>query len=79
VLPGDSTLVTRIDRNAPRVAISLLVRAGAVDETPSEAGWRRLLTEAMLRASLPENGSDAVTGLQMQKLAEQAGGASARR
>lgn len=74
MLSGGSTLVTRIDRNAPRVAISLLVRAGAVDETPNEAGWRRLLSEAMLRASLPENGSDAVTGVQMQKLAEEAGG-----
>jgi predicted Zn-dependent peptidase len=74
VLPGGATLVTRLDRSAPRVAISLLVRAGAVDETPDEAGWRRLLTEAMLRASLPEGGTGAVTGLQMQKLAEEAGG-----
>jgi zinc protease len=66
--------VTRVDRNAPRVAISLLVRAGAVDETSNDAGWRRLLTETMLRASLPENGDGAITGLQMQKLAEDAGG-----
>jgi zinc protease len=66
--------VTRLDRNAPRVAISLLVRAGAVDETSNDAGWRRLLTEAMLQASLPQNGGEAVTGLQMQKLAEDAGG-----
>jgi predicted Zn-dependent peptidase len=73
-LPGGLTLVTRVDRNAPRVAISLLVRAGAVDETSNDAGWRRLLTETMLRASLPENGDGAITGLQMQKLAEDAGG-----
>lgn len=51
-LSNGVTLVARRDNVAPRVAISLLVRAGAADETPESAGWRRLLTDAMLRASL---------------------------
>ncbi|HVF11335.1 MAG TPA: insulinase family protein [Abditibacteriaceae bacterium] len=49
-LDNGITLVTRTDHTAPRVAISLLVRAGATDETPATAGWRRLLTDSMLRA-----------------------------
>lgn len=50
-LPNGVTLVTRADRTAPRVAISLLVRAGGANELAGTAGWRRILTNAMLRAS----------------------------
>jgi zinc protease len=93
-LSNGLTLVTRRDRTSPRIAYSLLVRAGAADETVANAGWRRILTEAMLRASLTqgfapaatrteggktEGGKEAapptaLTGLQMQRLAEAAGG-----
>jgi len=51
-LSNGVTLVTRLDRIAPRVAISLVVRAGAADESTLSAGWRRVLTDAMLRASV---------------------------
>lgn len=51
-LPNGTTLVVRADQVAPRVALSLLVRAGAADETPANAGWRQILGAAMLRASL---------------------------
>ncbi|HEX8834782.1 MAG TPA: insulinase family protein, partial [Abditibacteriaceae bacterium] len=50
-LSNGMTLVTRFDQTSPRVAISLLVRVGASDETAATAGWRRVLTESMLRAS----------------------------
>jgi len=59
-LPNGVTLIARRDVLAPRIALSLLVRAGAGDETADSAGWRRLLTDAMLRASL-ENKSAAAT------------------
>ena len=49
-LPNGVTLVTSTNHIAPRVAVSLLVRAGAADETPATAGWRRLLTDSILRA-----------------------------
>lgn len=51
VLAGGSTLLVRSDKIAPRVAISLLVRAGAADETPADAGWRQVLSSAILRAT----------------------------
>ena len=48
-LPNGVLLVPNIDRTAPRVAISLLVGEGAADETAANAGWRRLLVNAMSR------------------------------
>lgn len=50
-LPNGSTLVVRDDQISPRIALSLLVRVGAADETPENAGWRQVLAAAMLRAS----------------------------
>jgi predicted Zn-dependent peptidase len=50
-LGNGTVLIERADRTSPRVAISLLLRAGAADETAENAGWRRLLADAMLRAS----------------------------
>lgn len=90
-LSNGVTLVTRNDRTSPRVAYSILIRAGAADETTGTAGWRRVLTESMLRASKTEGFAparatkradalttdalpDSLTGLQMQRLAEAAGG-----
>lgn len=80
------TLVSRFDRSSPRVAISLLVRAGAAEETPQNAGWRRLLVDAMLRsakkpAGFELSGDDAQAdsggfwkSSQLQRAAEEAGG-----
>ncbi|MDF2441625.1 MAG: zinc protease [Abditibacteriota bacterium] len=80
------TLVSRLDRTSPRVAISLVVRAGAADETPQNAGWRRLLVDAMLRsarkpASIELTGDDTQAdangfwkAAQLQRAAEEAGG-----
>ncbi len=69
VLDNGATLVIRMDRTAPRVAISLLVRAGAADETTATAGWRRLLAEAMLRASI--DGPTAARNTMAQQLTTQ--------
>lgn len=82
VLPNGLTLVTRVDRTAPRIAISLQARVGAADEMAETAGWRRLLTEAMLRAAstgTPGNGptgsnARAVAISQLEREAEAAGG-----
>ncbi|HEX8551487.1 MAG TPA: pitrilysin family protein [Abditibacteriaceae bacterium] len=75
-LSNGITLVTRLDRTSPRVAFSILVRAGAADETVQSAGWRRVLTEAMLRASAVKTGesTEELTGAKLQRLAERAGG-----
>ena len=72
VLQNGLTLVTQIDRTSPRVAISLLVRAGATDETSQNAGWRRLLAEAMLRAT--QSGSNSVTIAARNRQLEDLGG-----
>ena len=69
VLPNGVTVVTRRDRLAPRIAISVLVRAGAADETAESAGWRRLLTDAMLRASLQSTPAAAKTTASEDKTA----------
>ena len=61
VLANGLTLVTQVDQTSPRVSISVLVRAGASDETPETAGWRRLLAEAMLRAT-QNNGATQSNG-----------------
>jgi zinc protease len=75
-LSNGITLVTRRDDTSPRVAFSVLVRAGAADETLQNAGWRRVLTEAMLRASIMKTGeaSEELTGAKLQRVAERAGG-----
>ena len=77
-LPNGETVITRLDRTAPRIAISLLVRAGAADEISETAGWRRLLTDAMLRAAKnPASKTDAdkwQSAAQMQAQAERLGG-----
>src|SRR5687768_4663871 len=60
------TLIASTDHIAPRISVSLLVRAGAADETPRTAGWRRLLTDSMLRAvqapATPAPGSTPAAG-----------------
>jgi predicted Zn-dependent peptidase len=58
---------------APRVAFSLLVRAGKADETAQNAGWRRLLVEAMLRATQSTQGG-VVTLAQRNRQAQDLGG-----
>lgn len=79
-LPNGLTLVSRNDHLAPRVALSLLVRAGAADEDATNSGWRRLLSDAMLLAtrSAPDGqpGSDVNvrTPLALQRAAEALGG-----
>lgn len=55
VLQNGATLVTQVDRTSPRISFSVQIRAGAADETSANAGWRRLLAEAILRASI-QNG-----------------------
>lgn len=59
VLAGGSTLLVRNDKIAPRVAISLLVRVGAADETPATAGWRQVLSIAILRATQLDIGNQS--------------------
>jgi len=88
-LSNGATLIERVDRTSPRIAISLLVRAGAADETATSAGWRRLLADAMLRAAknptqstlAGANGTgtnagdgEFLTARQMQREAERGGG-----
>ena len=48
-LPNGVILVPTLDRTSPRVAISLLIGEGAANETAANAGWRRLLFNAMSR------------------------------
>ena len=72
VLPNGLTLVTQIDRTSPRVAFSILVHAGANDETAQDAGWRRLLAEAMLRAT--QNGTATTTTAVRNRRLEELGG-----
>ncbi len=42
-------IVSKVDRIAPRVALSLQVRVGASDESAQNAGWRRLFAGAAAR------------------------------
>jgi predicted Zn-dependent peptidase len=48
-LEGGVGFLPIVDRTSPRVAFSILLRVGAADETPEIAGWRRLVTNTMLR------------------------------
>ena len=72
VLKNGATLVTQTDRTSPRVAFSVLIRAGATDETPQTAGWRRLLAEASLRATQQNGATQSFAALNRQ--AEDLGG-----
>ena len=74
-LSNGLTLITRHDRLAPRVAFSLLIKAGAADETPKSAGWRRLLADVMLRGSKNAAGAD-LKAADVQRAAENLGGRS---
>ena len=75
-------LVSKVDRVAPRVALSLQVRVGASDENGSNAGWRRLFAGAAVRgipttienkpASVLNDGKDDSLGI--SRLAERFGG-----
>jgi zinc protease len=72
-LANGVVFTSRPDRLAPRVAISLLFKAGAADETTKNAGWRRLLGDAMLRGTLKANGS-ALDTRALRRAAEALGG-----
>jgi predicted Zn-dependent peptidase len=76
-LSNGVTFVTRPDTIAPRVALSLVIRAGAADETAATAGWRRLLVNAMLRG-VPKGYETGKTDVEvnegLSRAAEKAGG-----
>lgn len=57
---------------APYVSMTILIKAGAADETAETAGWRQLLASAMMRATA--NGKDVLEGPQLTRAAEAAGG-----
>lgn len=59
-------------RMAPYVAISIVVKAGVVNETKSNAGWRQLLANAIMRGTTI--GDKSLNGIELQKAAEAAGG-----
>jgi zinc protease len=77
-LSNGVTLLVRRDRIAPRVSLSLLVRAGAADENSATAGWRRLLADAMLLAVKKPEGVTAegefLIPSQFRRAAERLGG-----
>lgn len=66
----------KIDRIAPRVALSLQVRVGASDETAQNAGWRRFYAGAVARGVPSASASSVNTsdGLGLARLAERLGG-----
>ncbi len=72
-LSNNAVLVTRVDRLAPSVAISLLFKAGASDEDADNAGWRRFLADAMLRGSL-DSANKANESREVRRAAEALGG-----
>lgn len=72
-LSNGAVLITRMDRLAPRVAISLLFKAGAADEETSTSGWRRFLADAMLRGSTDAN-NKASENREVRRMAENLGG-----
>ncbi len=72
-LSNGAVLILRTDRLAPRVAISLVFKAGASDEDTKNAGWRRLLADAMLRGSLGSDGK-AHESRDVRRAAEALGG-----
>ena len=50
-LPNGIQFIARPDKLAPLAAISVVIRVGAAEETPQNAGWRRFLVGAMLRGA----------------------------
>lgn len=77
-LSNGVNFVARPDKIAPRVAMSLVLRAGAADETTETAGWRRLLVNAMLRGVPQGYGDSGATGVMaaegLARAAEKVGG-----
>jgi len=76
VLPNGLLFYSDVARTSPRVALSLQVRVGASDETPANAGWRRLFAGAVSRG-VPvayKNQVQTDDGLGLTRLAENAGG-----
>lgn len=71
-LPNGIPVVVDAVRMAPYVSMTILIDAGAMDETASTAGWRQLLASAMMRATT--NGKDVLQGAQLTQAAEAAGG-----
>lgn len=65
-------MVTEPLRMAPYASMTILVKAGAADETAGTVGWRQLLVGAMMRATT--NGKDVLTGTQLLRASEAAGG-----
>ncbi|MEO6907531.1 MAG: insulinase family protein, partial [Abditibacteriaceae bacterium] len=57
---------------APYVSMTILIKAGAADETPDTAGWRQLMALSMMRATT--NGKDVSEGSQLTQAAAAAGG-----
>lgn len=77
--PRGSLLLVQRDRTAPRVAISLVLRAGAADETVATAGWRRLLVDSMLQgtrdpSALGAAGEVFLSGARLRERVESLGG-----
>jgi len=71
-LPNGIPLIVDHVQMAPYVSMSILIKAGAADETADSAGWRQLLASAMMRATT--NGKDVLEGPQLTQAAEAAGG-----
>ena len=76
-LPNGVKLVTSLDRTSPRVAVSFLIGAGAADEAPDTAGWRRLLVSALIR-NAPQGYDQGTTATEkdeaLTRVAERLGG-----
>jgi zinc protease len=71
-LPNGIPVIVDPVQMAPYVSMTILIKAGASDETASSAGWRQLLASAMMRATT--NGKDVLEGPQLTQAAEEAGG-----
>lgn len=72
VLPNGAQVVAEPLRMAPYASMTILVKAGAADETAGTVGWRQLLVGAMMRATT--NGKDVLNGPQLFRASEAAGG-----
>lgn len=71
-LPNGIPLVVDPVQMAPFVSMTILIKAGAADETADTAGWRQLLASAIMRATT--NGKTVLEGPQLTNAAEAAGG-----
>jgi zinc protease len=71
-LPNGIPLIVDPVQMAPYVSMTVLIKAGAADETAETAGWRQLLASAMMRATA--NGKEVLEGPQLTQAAEAAGG-----